>query len=163
MTATSALDQSGEQSLGPVAGRPSRAQRWRLLVVVAVVLGAVTVLALAGINRTLVYYRTPTELVNDQSLIGKQVRVGGLVLNGSLHRTGGVVTFTLTDGATDLPVRFTGPIKGVFAPGRDALVQGRLTPDGTFLGEDLMVKHDNNYRAPDGKPYSPPASGGSDK
>ena len=134
-------------------------RRWRLAVVVAVTLGAVAVLALAGLNHTLVYYRTPTELVTDHRLVGKQVRVGGLVQPGSLHRDGQTVTFTLTDGATDLPVRFTGAINGVFAPGRDALIDGRLTPTGVFDGDELMVKHDNSYRGPDGKPYTPPPVG----
>ena len=133
-----------------------RARRWRLALVVLVVLGAVALLALAGVNRTLVYYRTPTELVHEPSLVGKQVRVGGLVAPGSLHRAGKVATFTLTDGATDLAVRFTGPINGVFAPGRDALVDGRWTSGGVLDGDELMVKHDDSYRGPDGKPYSPP-------
>ena len=139
---------------------PSNARRWRLAVVLAVVLAAVAVFAVAGLNHTLVYYRTPTELMHDPSLVGKQVRVGGLVQPGSLHRAGQVVTFTLTDGAADIPVRFTGPINGVFAAGRDALVDGRLTPSGTFDGDQLMVKHDDTYRGPNGKPYTPPVIDG---
>ena len=138
---------------------PTAARRWRLAVVVAVTLAAITVLAAAGLNHTLVYYRTPTELVNDHGLVGEQVRVGGLVKPGTLHRTGPTVTFTLTDGATDLRVRFTGAINGVFAPGRDALIDGRLTPTGVFDGDELMVKHDDTYRGPDGKPYTPPPVG----
>ena len=134
-------------------------RRWRLAIVVAVTLAAVAVLAAAGLNHTLVYYRTPTELVNDHGLVGKQVRVGGLVQPGSLRRDGQTVTFTLTDGATDLPVRFTGPINGVFAPGRDALIDGRLTSAGVFDGDELMVKHDDTYRGPDGTPYTPPPVG----
>lgn len=138
-------------------------RRWQLLVVVLVVLATVTVLAVAGLDRTLVYYRTPTELVSDTSLVGQQVRVGGLVAPGSLERSGQVVRFTLTDGVTDVPVVFSGPIKGVFAPGRDALVDGRYTRAGVLEGDDLMVKHDNVYRGPDGKRYTPPAvdTGGS--
>lgn len=128
--------------------------------VVAVTLAAVALLAVSGLNRTLVYYRTPTELMHDRGLVGKQVRVGGLVQPGSLHRTGQVASFTLTDGATDVPVVFTGPINGVFAAGRDALVEGRLSPSGTFNGDQLMVKHDDNYRGPDGKPYTPAPIGG---
>lgn len=122
-------------------------------------LGAVAVLAVAGLNRTLVYYRTPTELLHDRALVGKQVRVGGLVAPGTLRRSGQVVSFTLTDGATDLRVRFTGAINGVFAPGRNALVDGRLQPNGTFDGEALMVKHDDTYRGPNGRPYTPPPIG----
>ena len=143
----------------PSAATSVPGRRWRLVVVVAVVLGAVTVLAVAGLNRTLVYYRTPTELVADHSLIGKQVRIGGLVAPGSLRRDGQVVRFTLTDGATDVPVVFTGPINGVFAAGRDALVDGHYTPAGVLDGDELMVKHDDSYRGPNGKPYTPPTIG----
>lgn len=143
----------------PTVSSSAGARRWRLVVVVVVVLGAVGVLAAAGLNRTLVYYRTPTELVADHSLVGKQVRVGGLVAPGSLHRTAGVVRFILTDGATDLPVVFTGAINGVFAPGRDALVDGRLQPNGTFAGDELMVKHDDSYGGSDGTRYTPPPVG----
>jgi len=143
----------------PAAGPTAGGRRWRLAVVVTVTVAAVALLAVSGLNRTLVYYRTPTELVGDPGLVGKQVRVGGLVQPGTVHRDGQVVRFTLTDGATSLPVVFTGPINGVFAPGRDALVEGRLTPSGTFDGDELMVKHDDNYRGPDGKPYTPPAVG----
>lgn len=135
-------------------------RRWRLVVVVAVVLAAVTVLAVSGLNGTLVYYRTPTELMHDRTLVGRQVRVGGLVAPGTLRRTGQLVRFTLTDGATDIPVVFTGPINGVFAAGRDALVDGHLTPAGTFDGDELMVKHDDTYRAPNGKSYTPPVISG---
>ena len=138
---------------------PSSARRWRLAVVVAVTLAAVALLAVSGLNRTLVYYRTPTELMHDQTLVGKQVRVGGLVQPGTLHRAGQTVTFTLTDGATNIPVLFTGPINGVFAAGRDALVDGKLTPGGTFDGDQLMVKHDDTYRGPNGTPYTPPPAG----
>lgn len=143
----------------PTTSPASNARRWRLAVVVAVVLGTVALLAVSGLNHTLIYYRTPTELMHDRSLVGKQVRVGGLVQPGTLHRAGQTVTFTLTDGATDVPVVFTGPINGVFAAGRDALVDGRLTPTGTFDGDQLMVKHDDTYRGPDGKPYTPPPVG----
>jgi cytochrome c-type biogenesis protein CcmE len=128
-------------------------------VVVAVVFAAIGVLAAAGLNRTLVYYRTPTELVSNRGLVGKQVRVGGLVQPGTLQRSANVVRFILTDGATDLPVTFTGTINGVFAPGRDALIDGRLSSSGVFAGDELMVKHDDSYRGPNGKPYTPPSFG----
>lgn len=142
----------------PAAGSAGT-RRWRLVVVVVVVLGAVAVLAVAGLNRTLVYYKTPTELVHDRGLVGKQVRVGGLVAPGSLTRDGQVARFTLTDGVSDIPVVFTGPIQGVFAAGRDALVDGRYTPAGVLDGDQLMVKHDNTYRGANGKPYIPPSIG----
>ena len=156
---TALVPQPAAPEAATAATGTAGSRRWRLVVVVLVVLGAVAVLAVAGVNRTLVYYRTPTELVHDPGLVGKQVRVGGLVAPGSLHRDGQVARFTLTDGVTDVPVVFTGPINGVFAAGRDALVDGRYTAGGVLEGDELMVKHDNTYRGPDGKPYTPPSVG----
>lgn len=155
------MEQAGTVPMTPAVpdaalASPVGNRRWRLVVVVVVVLGAVGLLAFAGLNRTLVYYRTPTELVRDPSLVGQVVRVGGLVAVGSLRRDGPVARFTLTDGATDLPVVFTGPIDGVFTAGRNALVEGRYTPAGELEGDALMVKHDNTYRGPGGLPYTSP-------
>jgi cytochrome c-type biogenesis protein CcmE len=150
---------AGVTAAAPSPAGSAAGRRWRLVVVVVVVLGAVAVLAAAGLNRSLVYYRTPTELVQERSLVGHQVRVGGLVAPGSLQRDGQVARFTLTDGATDLPVVFTGPINGVFAAGRDALVGGRYTAAGVLEGDELMVKHDDSYRGPGGARYTPPVVG----
>jgi cytochrome c-type biogenesis protein CcmE len=143
----------------PSTGTPGvpRGRRWRLTVVVLAVLATVAVLAVAGISGTEVYYRTPTEIVADRGLIGEQVRVGGLVAPGSVRRSGQRVSFTLTDGATALPVTLTARTNGVFAAGRNALVAGHLSANGNFRADDLMVKHDNNYRGANGpRPTEPP-------
>lgn len=134
--------------------------RWRLAVVVLVALLVATLIAMAGLGNSLIYYRTPTGLVHDRALAGKQVRVGGLVEPGSLHLAVGVARFTLTDGVTALPVVFTGQLVGVFRAGQDALVEGSLGRGGVFLGTSLVVKHSNVYRAPNGKAYRAPNIGG---
>lgn len=122
-----------------------------------VVLAAVGVLAGAGLSGNLVYYKTTTELVTDPGLSGKRIRLGGLVLPGSVQRTADGVSFTLTDGVRDVRVINVGQPRGVFTAGQGALVEGRLGPDGVFRSDLLLVKHSNSYRAPDGKPYTPPS------
>lgn len=130
--------------------------RWRLAAVVAVVLAGVGLLAASGLQGTLVYYRTPTELVTNPALGAERVRLGGLVLPGSVQRAPGVVRFTLSDGANDVRVAYTGPLVGVFQAGQGALVDGTYGADRVFRADALMVKHNNTYRGPDGKTYTPP-------
>jgi cytochrome c-type biogenesis protein CcmE len=135
----------------PPAPRPHRRLRLRLLVVAVVVLAAVGVLAFAGLSGSLVYYKTPSELVADHSLVGHRLRLGGLVERGTVHRTADGVAFTLTDGVTGVPVVNTGQPQGVFAEGLGAVVEGALGADGVFRSDVLLVKHSNSYE--------PPASG----
>jgi cytochrome c-type biogenesis protein CcmE len=120
----------------------------RLLLVAAVVLAAVGVLAFAGLSGSLVYYKTPSELVADHSLVGHRLRLGGLVERGTVHRTADGVAFTLTDGVTPVPVVNTGQPQGVFQEGQGAVVEGVLGRDGVFRSDVLLVKHSNSYEPP---------------
>ncbi|MGY1840556.1 MULTISPECIES: cytochrome c maturation protein CcmE [unclassified Modestobacter] len=123
-----------------------RALSLRLLVVVGAVAGALALLGVGGLADTLVYYRTPTELVAQPPVEGERLRLGGLVLAGSLERVGTEARFTVTDGVQDVPVVYVGALPAVFAEGQGAVVEGRLRPDGVFAGDLLLVKHSNEYR-----------------
>jgi cytochrome c-type biogenesis protein CcmE len=137
-----------------VGSPPARARRavpLRLLLLAAVTLTAVAVLALAGLSGSLVYYKTTSELVSDPGLVGQRVRLGGLVVTGSVERTADGVRFELTDGVREVPVVNTGQPRGVFREGQGAVVEGVLGRDGVFRSDVLLVKHGNEYQ--------PPASG----
>lgn len=141
---------------GPIS-RSVRSRR-RLAVVIAAVLAAVALLGVSGLERNLVFYRTPSELLADPALAGQRVRLGGLVQPGTVEQAGAVMTFTLTDGVTDVRVRYAGPAPGVFQAGQNALVEGVLGGDGGFRADQVMVKHSDTYRGP-GATSTPPASG----
>lgn len=139
-----------------VAGSGRPRLRLRLLLLLVVALAGISLAAMTGLNGNLVYYKTPTELVRDTGLHGKRVRVGGLVMPGSVRRSPGTVSFTLTDGVTDLHVVNRGQPSGVFQAGQGALVDGFWGRDDVFRSDQVLVKHDNTYRAPNGNKYSPP-------
>jgi len=133
----------------PDAGRRRRTP-WRLVVVAVVALGAVGVLAGAGLQGNLVYYKTTSELVADPGLTGERLRLGGLVMTSSVSRGPDGVRFTLTDGVQEVRVVNSEQPRGVFQEGQGALVEGVLGADGVFRSDLLLVKHDNTYRPPDG-------------
>lgn len=130
------------------ATRSRRRAPWRLLAVAAVTLGAVGVLAGAGLSDSVVYYKTTSELVTDGSLQGQRLRLGGLVLPGSVQRQADGVRFTLSDGVQEVQVVNAGQPRGVFTEGQGALVEGVYGTDGVFRSDLLLVKHSNEYQAP---------------
>ncbi|MGY1719652.1 cytochrome c maturation protein CcmE [Blastococcus sp. SYSU DS0552] len=118
----------------------------RLLVVVGAVSGALALLGVSGLADTLVYYRTPTEVVAEQPGEDERLRLGGLVQAGSLERVGAEARFTVTDGVGTLPVVYSGALPAVFAEGQGAVVEGWLRADGVFVGDLVLVKHSNEYQ-----------------
>jgi cytochrome c-type biogenesis protein CcmE len=115
----------------------------RVLGALALLLAAV---ALVGAARgSMTYYQEPSELM--ESPAGDEVRVGGLVVRGSLRSDGTGVEFVLTDGVTDLPVTYAGHPTSSFREGQGAVVEGRY--DGSRLrATRVLVQHSNEYRAP---------------
>lgn len=132
--------------------------RVRLAVVGMVGVTALGVLAAANLDDSLVYYRTPSELVSQPQEGRQRVRLGGLVQPGSVQAEGGTVRFALTDGATDVTVVHAGDPPGVFQEGQGALVEGVFDTDGVFRSDVLIVKHSNEYRGADGQPYETPVA-----
>lgn len=127
----------------------------RLAVVGVVAVAALGVVAASGLDDSLVYYRTPSELSAQPAASDQRLRLGGMVQPGSVSRDGTAVRFVLTDGAADVTVVHRGDPPGVFQEGQGALVEGTFGPDGVFRSDFLVVKHANEYRGPDGEVYEP--------
>ena len=134
----------------PVLNTP----RVRLAVVGVAAAGVLAVLAVTGLQENLVYYRTPSEI--DRASTGDdRIRLGGLVQKGSVTRESGTLQFVLTDGANDVAVTYDGKAPGVFREGQGAVVEGTLDPQGAFLADNVLVKHDNEYVDGGGETYEP--------
>ena len=109
-------------------------------------------LAYSGIGENLVYYFSPTELVaKGEQAVGAQVRLAGLVKDGSIERGAGGTTlaFDLTDGKETVKVHGSAMPPQMFRAGIGVVVEGRVRADGVFESDKLMVKHDNEYQAPE--------------
>jgi cytochrome c-type biogenesis protein CcmE len=147
MSATRTEDTRTEDRTPP---RTLRSRRTRAIVLGVVALAGVLVLAASGFQDTLTYYRTPTEVAQDQPPHDQRFRVGGMVVPGSVERQGGEVSFVLTDGATDLDVVSSSTPPQTFREGQGAVVEGLLTGQGVFHADRVLVRHSNEYRAPEG-------------
>jgi cytochrome c-type biogenesis protein CcmE len=117
----------------------------RTVAMASVVVAAVSWVATRGLPDDLSYYLTPSEVAG-RTFSGEPLRVGGLVEPGSVERGDDVVRFVLTDGDVRLRVVQRGGVPPLFRGGSGAIVEGTVRPDGTFLAQDVLVKHDEVYR-----------------
>ena len=132
----------------PILAPPRRP--WGILVLVGVVLVVVAYLAFSSIGNALVYYLTPTELLaRGEAGVGQTVRLGGVVAEGSVSGPATDLTFAITDGDTEITVHSTVAPTRSFREGTGAVVEGALGSDGTFEATQVIVKHDENYEAPE--------------
>jgi len=126
-----------------------RRRGWGPWLVGAGVAAIIGWLAFSGVGNALVYYLTPTELAaRGEAAIGQSVRLGGLVLPGSVSGSATDLTFVLTDGETEVTVHSTVAPTSSFREGVGAVVEGALGEDGVFEADEVLVKHDENYVAP---------------
>jgi cytochrome c-type biogenesis protein CcmE len=116
------------------------------LSVAAVALGWI---AVGDLGNNLVYYWSPTEMVGhkDQAL-GATIRLGGLVEPGSIQSEGTTLRFRVTDGTTVVSVTTREVPPQMFREGIGVVVEGTVDASGQFTSKRMMVKHDNEYRAP---------------
>ncbi len=137
----------------PTSETPDRGNRRLLLLAAAgVVAIALSVLAFGDVGENLVYYWSPTELQEaGPDAVGASIRLGGLVEQDSVSRSedGLTLEFTVTDGTSQVDVRTTAVPPAMFREGIGVVLEGTLREDGQFATSRLMVKHDNEYQAPD--------------
>lgn len=130
-------------------------RRYRLLGLS--VLGAVVVLAgvlfFGNLNSNLVYYLTPNEAVSQRAAFvdGRRFQLGGLVREGSVVQTKDglqfVVAASTSPAAPVVAVDYRGAPAQLFRAGVGVVLQGAWRGD-RFVADTMMVKHDQNYRAP---------------
>ena len=107
---------------------------------------AATALALNAFEDTLVFFYSPTDLIDTKTNPKKQIRVGGLVEEKSLLKSndGLSVSFTITDLDNSLPVIFKGALPDLFREGQGVVAEGYLV-GGLFQAKHVLAKHDENY------------------
>ena len=116
-----------------------------------VALGIASALVLSAFQKNLVFFFTPTQVAANEAPVGRTFRVGGLVEAGSVKRAGDGVTvhFVVTDTARSLPVVYKGILPDLFREGKGVVTQGKLSPEGVFVANEVLAKHDENYMPPE--------------
>ena len=107
------------------------------------VLLVTTTILLVAFRSGIEFYKSPSQLleVKDSSI---RLRVGGLVLRGSVENIGVNNSFVITDGNNEVEVQFVGILPDLFAEGRGVIVRGQLK-DNVFIASQVLAKHDEKY------------------
>lgn len=110
-------------------------------------------LALSAFRQNVTFYFDPSMVAAGKVAPGVRFRLGGMVTKGSVQREPGSlqVHFTVTDFAHDVPVVYDKVLPDLFRENSGVVAYGRLDSKGTFVAEEVLAKHDENYMPPDVK------------
>lgn len=131
----------------------TRKQRRGILIFGGVgILAVAAILVMFALRDSVVFFHSPSDVAEKKIATGDRFRLGGLVANGTVKRgEGATVAFTVTDTLTTIPVRYTGVLPDLFREGQGVVAEGRLGPDGIFVADSVLAKHDENYMPPEVK------------
>ena len=124
-------------------------RKGRRLTLIAVALGVVAAavgLALIALNDNIVFFYSPSELLQKNVQSGARLRIGGLVEPGSVVKSAGdKLDFSITDGANQIKVSYEGLPPDLFREGQGVVAEGVLEAPGAFRAETILAKHDERY------------------
>ena len=129
-----------------------RALRRRRLYAIIIITAGVALaigLALSALKQDIDLYLTPSQIAQGKVIGAHSFRLGGLVKKGTLQREQGLqVVFVVTDFQHDISVRFNGVLPSLFREGQGIVVEGRLDEKGLLIADQVLAKHDENYKPP---------------
>jgi cytochrome c-type biogenesis protein CcmE len=119
------------------------------LVVVGVAIAAL--FTLQALKDNMMFFVSVSDVVAGEYPRGRNFRLGGLVLDGSVAREEDSLemTFKVTDLRCEVPVSYTGVLPDLFREGQGVVAHGHLDDSGVFIADTILAKHDENYMAPE--------------
>lgn len=123
----------------------------------AAIVGGMSVMALAAVlvlvalGDEIVFFHSPSDIVERQIAPGARIRLGGLVADGSVERgTGTLVRFAVEDGANVVNVQYDGILPDLFREGQGVVTEGSFDDgNAVFIADMVLAKHDENYMPKD--------------
>ena len=123
-----------------------RFQRLILILITLVMLSTAVVLILFNTKQNIVFFYTPTELIEGDVSVDKKVRIGGYVKNSSfIKRSLNAYEFKITDNVNELLVFYKGILPDLFREGQGTVVEGFLNNNNNIIASKVYAKHDENY------------------
>ena len=130
-----------------------RPRRQRLVLIGLVVAGVALSagLALRAFQENLLFFFSPTQVADGEAPTTRTFRLGGMVVEDSVQRESGSLTmsFVVTDYVNSMPISYTGVLPDLFGEGQGVVARGRLAADGSFVADEVLAKHDENYMSPE--------------
>ncbi len=128
----------------------ARQRRTALVAGMVAGLAAAAALAFLAIGENMLWFFTPSQLAAEGPPPGNRIRLGGLVVEGSVRRRPGEleVRFDLADPGAAVTVAYRGLLPDLFREGQGIVALGRIDADGVLQAEEVLAKHDETYMPP---------------
>ena len=121
-----------------------KSKRLFVTTAIASLLGIAAMLVLGALRDNIVFFYTPSEINQSDRQSGRQLRLGGLVKDGSVKIDGMQSVFVVTDGSADITVRYSNALPSLFREGQGVVAEGRITK-GVLTASNVLAKHDETY------------------
>jgi len=130
---------------------PVRKQRLYLVLFIVVFASVATGLVVYALRGNINLFYPPAEVVAGKAPVGQPIRLGGMVVDGSVQRAADSleIRFELTDFKASVPVVYTGILPDLFGEGQGAVASGVLNDQGVLEATEILAKHDENYMPPE--------------
>ncbi len=123
-----------------------RFQRLILILLTLIMLGAALILILFNTKQNIVFFYTPTELMENNISHDKKVRIGGYVKKLSfIEKSLNDYEFSITDNTNELLILYKGMLPDLFREGQGVVIEGLLSKNNIIVASKVFAKHDENY------------------
>lgn len=129
--------------------RTRKTQRLVLVAGALALVSSASGLVLASLSQNLAFFASPTDIVTGVVRADQRLRLGGLVVEGSVARDGTMAEFEVTDLEHAVAVRFEGLLPDLFREGQGIVALGTIAADGSFQADEVLAKHDEGYMPPE--------------
>jgi cytochrome c-type biogenesis protein CcmE len=128
-----------------------RQQRMLAMGLVAAGIVIATVLSLRAFEENMMFYIEISDVVKGNVPEDRNFRVGGIVVENSVIRKPGEleIEFKVTDLEAEFAILYNGLLPDLFREGQGIIAHGRLNDDGSFVADNVLAKHDENYMPPE--------------
>ena len=130
---------------------PTRKRRLIAVLLILIGVGVAGTVTFYSLQQNMLYFQSPSEIVQLSMPAGRQFRLGGLVKKGTVKRAGDglAVEFMVTDGLEEIQVHYVGILPDLFREGQGVIARGALNETGLFQASEILAKHDENYMPPE--------------
>ena len=115
-----------------------------------IIVSIAVLLIVYNLRDNIVYFYSPSDLIEENLNRGQIIRLGGLVETDSVfNESESIIHFKVSDGNEHINVKYEGILPNLFAEDKGVVVEGIYMNDGRFIANKVLAKHDENYMPPE--------------